>query len=75
LIDRLLLDVLFLFYFPATLRVAGSLQKSTEVMTAISNLVRLPEINKIMQDMAKEMMKVCSTALQKFIRLSNRLIN
>lgn len=41
----------------ATLRVAGSLQKSTEVMTAMQNLVRLPEIANVMRDMSKEMMK------------------
>lgn len=41
----------------ATLRVAGSLQKSTEVMQAMQNLVRLPEIAGVMRDMSKEMMK------------------
>ncbi|GAU92186.1 hypothetical protein RvY_04299 [Ramazzottius varieornatus] len=41
----------------STLRVAGSLQKSTEVMTAMQNLIRMPEINAIMQGMAKEMMR------------------
>lgn len=41
----------------ATLRVAGSLQKSTEVMQAMQNLVRLPEIAHVMQEMSKEMMK------------------
>lgn len=41
----------------ATLRVAGSLSKSTEVMQAMQNLVRLPEIAGIMREMSKEMMK------------------
>jgi len=41
----------------ATLRVAGSLQKSTEVMQAMQSLVRLPEIAGVMRDMSKEMMK------------------
>lgn len=41
----------------ATLRVAGSLEKSTEVMMAMQNLVRLPEIAGVMRDMSKEMMK------------------
>lgn len=41
----------------ATLRVAGSLQKSTEVMAAMQNLVRLPEIAGVMREMSKEMMK------------------
>ncbi|XP_005185525.1 charged multivesicular body protein 3 [Musca domestica] len=41
----------------ATLRVAGSLSKSTEVMQAMQNLVRYPELAGIMRDMSKEMMK------------------
>lgn len=41
----------------ATLRVAGSLSKSTEVMQAMQNLVRLPEIAGAMREMSKEMMK------------------
>lgn len=41
----------------ATLRVAGSLQKSTEVMAAMQNLVRLPEIGAVMQEMSREMMR------------------
>mmetsp|Transcript_23414 Transcript_23414/g.56029 ORF Transcript_23414/g.56029 Transcript_23414/m.56029 type:complete len:225 (-) Transcript_23414:405-1079(-) len=38
-------------------RVAGTLNKSTGVMSAINDLVKLPELNKTMQEMAKEMMK------------------
>lgn len=41
----------------ATLRVAGSLQKSTEVMQAMQNLIKLPEIAAVMRDMSKEMMR------------------
>ncbi|GIY20475.1 charged multivesicular body protein 3 [Caerostris extrusa] len=41
----------------ATLRVAGSLEKSTEVMKYMQNLVKIPEISKTMQEMSKEMMK------------------
>ncbi|MCL4121011.1 UNVERIFIED_CONTAM: hypothetical protein GTU68_005826 [Idotea baltica] len=41
----------------ATLRVAGSLQKSNEVMKVMQQLIKLPEINRTMQDMSKEMMK------------------
>lgn len=41
----------------ATLRIAGSLQQSTEVMVAMQNLVRLPEIAGVMREMSKEMMK------------------
>eukprot|EP00873_Tetraselmis_striata_P004495 jgi/Tetstr1/424759/TSEL_015276.t1 len=38
-------------------RVAGTLQKSTELMGAVNELIKLPELNKQMQEMAKEMMK------------------
>ncbi|XP_055692923.1 charged multivesicular body protein 3 [Lutzomyia longipalpis] len=41
----------------ATLRVAGSLQKSTEVMAAMQSLVRLPEVAGVMREMSREMMK------------------
>lgn len=41
----------------ATLRVAGSLSKSTEVMQAMQALVRLPEVAAVMQEMSREMMK------------------
>lgn len=41
----------------ATLRVAGSLQKSTEVMSAMQRLIRIPEVAQTMQEMSKEMMK------------------
>lgn len=44
-------------YFVATLRVAGSLSKSTEVMQAMQALVRLPEVAATMQEMSREMMK------------------
>lgn len=41
----------------ATLRIAGALQKSTEVMKAIQQLVRVPEVAATMRDLSKEMMK------------------
>lgn len=41
----------------ATLRLAGVLEKSTEVMRGMSALVKVPEIQEIMQQMSKEMMK------------------
>lgn len=44
-------------YFLATLKVSGSLQKSTEVMQAMQRLVRLPEIADTMREMSKEMTK------------------
>lgn len=42
----------------ATMRMAGSIKSSTEVMKSVSTLVRLPEFQKIMQGMSKEMMKL-----------------
>lgn len=44
-------------FFPATLKVSGSLQKSTEVMQAMQRLVRLPEIADTMREMSREMTK------------------
>ncbi len=44
--------------FVATLRVAGSLQKSTEVMHMMQNLIKVPEIATTIRNMSKEMMKV-----------------
>ncbi|XP_065210510.1 charged multivesicular body protein 3 [Planococcus citri] len=41
----------------STLRVAGSLQKSTEVMQMMQNLVKVPEVAATMRDLSKEMMK------------------
>lgn len=41
----------------ATLRVAGSLAKSTEVMSAMQNLIRVTEIGGVMREMSKEMTK------------------
>lgn len=43
--------------FLATLRVAGSLSKSTEIMQAMQRLIRTPEIARTMQELSKEMMK------------------
>ncbi|KAF5292584.1 hypothetical protein FQA39_LY13917 [Lamprigera yunnana] len=41
----------------ATLRIAGALSKSTEVMQAMQRLVRVPEVANTMQELSKEMMK------------------
>ncbi|XP_063313699.1 charged multivesicular body protein 3 isoform X2 [Pelobates fuscus] len=41
----------------AVLRVSGSLQKSTEVMKAMQNLIKIPEIQATMRELSKEMMK------------------
>lgn len=42
----------------AVLRMAGALQKSTEVMKAMQSLVKIPEIQATMRELSKEMMKV-----------------
>ncbi|XP_040191171.1 charged multivesicular body protein 3 isoform X4 [Rana temporaria] len=41
----------------AVLKVSGSLQRSTEVMKAMQNLVKIPEIQANMRELSKEMMK------------------
>ncbi|KAG0293673.1 Vacuolar protein-sorting-associated protein 24 [Linnemannia gamsii] len=41
----------------STLKIAGTLQKSSEVMGMVNNLVKLPQISAQMQEMSKEMMK------------------
>ncbi|EFA79153.1 SNF7 family protein [Heterostelium album PN500] len=38
-------------------KVAGHLAKSTEVMKMMNNLIKLPELNKVMMAMGQEMMK------------------
>lgn len=47
-----------LYLFTATLRMAGSIQKSTDVMKAMQNLIKLPEIQSSMMELSKEMSKV-----------------
>ncbi|KAH9462105.1 hypothetical protein MJO29_003216 [Puccinia striiformis f. sp. tritici] len=41
----------------ATLKISGTLQKSTEIMKLSNSLMKLPELNKTMSEMSKEMMK------------------
>lgn len=41
----------------ATLRVAGSLQKSTDVMKSMQQLIKVPEVARTMQDLSREMMR------------------
>lgn len=45
-------------YFVAVVRVAGALQRSTDVMKAMQSLVKVPEIQATMRELSKEMMKV-----------------
>lgn len=42
----------------ANLRIAGALEKSTQVMVSMQQLVKVPEIMATMREMSKEMMKV-----------------
>ncbi|KAI8816504.1 Snf7-domain-containing protein [Fimicolochytrium jonesii] len=41
----------------ATTKIAGTLQKSTAIMSTVNNLIKLPEISSTMQEMSAEMMK------------------
>jgi len=41
----------------ATLRIAGAMQKSTEVMKSMQQLIKVPEVAATMQALSKEMMK------------------
>ena len=61
----------------AQVRVAGSLSKSADVMKAMQQLVKVPEIQKTMQEMSKEMMKVCFffCVFMNMIKVSNILMN
>lgn len=54
-------EEMFFFFSVAVVRVAGALQKSTEVMKAMQSLVKIPEIQATMRDLSKEMMKVSSS--------------
>ena len=40
------------------MRMAGSISKSTDVMKAMQNLIRIPEIQASMMELSKEMAKV-----------------
>lgn len=59
------LNLMFCSVFLAVVRVAGALQKSTEVMKAMQNLVKIPEIQANMRELSKEMMKVSSNVQNK----------
>ena len=42
----------------ALVKVTGSLERSTEIMKTVNGMVKLPEVGRSMQDLAKEMTKV-----------------
>ena len=45
--------------FPsAMMRMAGAIGKSTDVMKAMQNLIKVPEIQQTMMELSKEMAKV-----------------
>lgn len=54
--DRSIIRLIELFFI-AILKVAGSLQKSGEVMKLVNQLARLPELSLSMQQMSMEMTK------------------
>ena len=53
-------SVSLILHNTATLRMAGALEKSSEVMKYMQQLVKVPEIQATMQELSKEMMKVCA---------------
>ena len=57
------------------LRMSGAISKSTEVMHAMQQLIRLPEIRDSMMELSKEMSKVCgATSVEGHLHcLSQRL--
>ena len=42
----------------ATIRITGAVEKSTAVMKSMSSLIKIPELQKTMGNMQKEMMKM-----------------
>lgn len=39
------------------MKIAGAMKSSTDVMKSMGNLIKIPELQKTMQDLSKEMMK------------------
>ena len=48
----------------AQVKIAGTLKKSTDIMQSMNQLVKLPAIAKVMQEMSQEMMKVGSAEFE-----------
>lgn len=44
--------------YTATLKITGTLQKSTEIMKLSNSLIKLPELSQTMREISQEMMKV-----------------
>ena len=47
----------------AMMRMAGAIGKSTEVMKAMQNLVKVPEIQQSMMELSREMAKVSQLSI------------
>ena len=45
---------------------AGAIGKSTEVLQAMQNLIKVPEISQTMMELSKEMTKVRPTVFKEF---------
>lgn len=64
---------------PANLRIAGALEKSTQVMNSMQQLVKVPEVMATMREMSKEMMKVsywCGEGINSgFLWLENQCVS
>lgn len=60
----------------AMIRVAGALEKSTEVMTAMSKAIKLPEMHKTMMEMSRgesvDVLPVCPTSMLWPLNLSDK---
>ena len=52
----------------AMYKVTGSMQKSTEIMKLSNQLIKLPEVSKVMREMSMEMTKVRTLVLLKLHR-------
>lgn len=53
----------------AMVKVTGAFQKSSEIMKATSQLIKLPQFSATMREMSMEMMKVCLCLLSYIPRI------
>ena len=49
------------------MKMAGAIEKSTDVMKGMQNLIRVPEIQQSMMELSKEMSKVLHLPLCRFL--------
>ena len=57
--------MILIIFVAATLRVSGCLEKSTEVMKSMQDLINVPEVMGIARELSKEMMKVSTVSMLK----------